>query len=162
MLESFDYAKLNPEAKRYLGDVRRRAGRGAPGVFFAVSDNRPIWAFFAGIAVLPLCLWIGYTSSKAPWATAMLQTAGVLLGGWLVWFAVRRWTASIDGSAGYFTYFDPAHAFVGEGETLAAIAYQEYGDSGLWRQIAEHNPIPDPRRLKAGQPLIIKPLISDQ
>lgn len=51
---------------------------------------------------------------------------------------------------------------VREGETLAAIAYQEYGDSGLWRQIAEHNPIPDPRRLKAGQPLIIKPLISDQ
>ena len=47
---------------------------------------------------------------------------------------------------------------VREGETLAHIAYQEYGDSTLWRQIAEHNPIRDPRRLRAGQTLIIKPL----
>lgn len=47
---------------------------------------------------------------------------------------------------------------VREGETLAAIAFQEYGDPTLWRQIAEHNPIRDPRRLAAGQTLIIKPL----
>ncbi len=118
MSESFDYAALNPEAKKYLGDVRRVAGRGAPGVFKAVSDNRPIWAVLVGIVVLPLFLWIGYTSSKAPWAMAMLQTAGVLLGGWLMWFGVRRWLASTDGFAGYFYYFDSEHAFLGEGETL--------------------------------------------
>ena len=47
---------------------------------------------------------------------------------------------------------------VREGETLAQIAYQEYGDATLWRQIANHNPIRDPRRLQAGQQLIIKPL----
>ena len=118
MFESFDYAKLNPDAKRYLGDVRRRTGRGAPGVFLKLSDNRPIWAALAGIIVLPLFLWIGYTSSKAPWATAMLQTAGVLLGGWLLWFAARSWMASTDGAAGYFHYFDPQHAFIGQGETI--------------------------------------------
>lgn len=118
MFEKFDYAKLNAEAKRYLGDVRRRGGRGIPGVYLALSDNRPIWAALAGVVVLPLFLWIGYTSSKAPWATAMLQTAGVLLGGWLLWFAVRRWTASTDSSSGYFYYFDSRHAFVGEGETI--------------------------------------------
>ena len=118
MFESFDYAKLNPDAKRYLGDVRRRGGRGAPGVYLALSDNRPIWAALLGIVVLPLFLWIGYTSSKAPWATAMLQTAGVLLGGWLLWYAARGWMASTDGYAGYFHYFDPQHAFIGEGETI--------------------------------------------
>ncbi len=48
---------------------------------------------------------------------------------------------------------------VREGETLALIAYQEYGDATLWRHIAEQNPIRDPRRLQAGQQLIIKPLI---
>jgi hypothetical protein len=119
VFESFDYAKLNGEAKRYLRDVRGRGARGGlPGVFFAVSDNRPIWAALAGGVVLPLFLWIGYTSTKAPWATAMLQTAGILLGGWLLWFAGRRWLANTDQYAGYFYYFDSRHAFIGEGETI--------------------------------------------
>ena len=118
MGQSFDYSALNSEAKKYLGDVRRAAGRGAPGIYMGQSDNRPIWAALLGIVVLPLFLWIGYTSSKAPWATAMLQTAGVLLGGWLIWFAVRRWFANTDSYAGYFQYFDSEHAFRGEGETI--------------------------------------------
>ncbi len=118
MLESFDYARLNPEAKKYLADVRRAGGHGAPGVYQGRSDNRPIWAALAGAAVLPLFLWIGYTSSKAPWATALLQTAGVLLGGWLLWFAVRRWLANADSFSGYFFYFDSRQAFLGEGERL--------------------------------------------
>lgn len=118
MSESFDYAALDSEAKKYLGDVRRAGGRGAPGLFHTVSDKRPIWASACGIVVLPLFLWIGYTSSKPPWATAMLQTAGILLGGWLIWFALRRWMANTDNYAGYFYYYDSEHAFIGEGETL--------------------------------------------
>ena len=118
VFESFDYAQLNPDAKKYLADVRRSGGRGLPGVYMAVGDNRPLWAVLVGLCILPVFLWIGYTSSKDPWATAMLQTAGVLLGGWLVAYGIRRWMAGINSYAGYFAYFDSDHAFLGEGETI--------------------------------------------
>jgi hypothetical protein len=47
---------------------------------------------------------------------------------------------------------------VHEGETLAFIAYQEYGDSNQWRHLAHANRIDDPRRLRPGETLIITPL----
>lgn len=43
-------------------------------------------------------------------------------------------------------------------DTLAMIAYEEYGDSGLWRTIAEENGIDDPLSLRPGQILSIPPL----
>ena len=49
---------------------------------------------------------------------------------------------------------------VHEGETLAGIAYDEYGDATVWRHIADTNNIRDPRRLRAGQQLRISPLPS--
>ncbi len=39
---------------------------------------------------------------------------------------------------------------VREGDTLAAIAYREYGNPALWRQVAEVNGIDDPMRLVRG------------
>jgi hypothetical protein len=47
---------------------------------------------------------------------------------------------------------------VEEGQTLDWIAYQEYGDSGCWRHIAETNNLADPRELHSGQVLRLVPL----
>ena len=47
---------------------------------------------------------------------------------------------------------------VSEGQTLAWIAYQEYGDSGYWRHIAETNNLADPLDLRPGQVLKLVPL----
>jgi nucleoid-associated protein YgaU len=47
---------------------------------------------------------------------------------------------------------------VREGETLAGIAYENYGDPTVWRHLAETNNLDDPRRLRAGQTLLITPL----
>jgi nucleoid-associated protein YgaU len=44
------------------------------------------------------------------------------------------------------------------GETLAAIAAQQYGDSGRWRPIADVNRLANPRKLVPGQVLAIPPL----
>lgn len=44
------------------------------------------------------------------------------------------------------------------GETLQAIAAEEYGDSRRWRPIAEANDMDDPRTLPVGRGLIIPPL----
>lgn len=45
-----------------------------------------------------------------------------------------------------------------EGDSLWWMAYKEYGDPGLWRQIAAKNKIENPRFLDTGQDLVIPPL----
>jgi nucleoid-associated protein YgaU len=40
-------------------------------------------------------------------------------------------------------------------DTLWSIAAQEYGDAGLWREIARANRVVNPRRLRAGDVLVI-------
>jgi nucleoid-associated protein YgaU len=46
---------------------------------------------------------------------------------------------------------------VKEGETIDWIAFEEYGDSSLWRHIAETNNLEDPLKIQAGQALSIAP-----
>jgi hypothetical protein len=46
---------------------------------------------------------------------------------------------------------------VNEGDTIDWIAFDEYGDSAMWRFIAETNNIDDPLRLRPGQVLAIAP-----
>lgn len=45
-----------------------------------------------------------------------------------------------------------------EGDTLAAIAYREYGKPALWRSIAELNRIDDPARIRPGLRLLLPAL----
>jgi hypothetical protein len=47
-----------------------------------------------------------------------------------------------------------AHVVV-EGDTLAGIAYREYGDPTLWRAVAAANAIDDPMRLRPGTSLLL-------
>jgi nucleoid-associated protein YgaU len=44
---------------------------------------------------------------------------------------------------------------VRQGETLSAIAGRAYEDAALWRPIARHNGLVDPRALQVGQRLLI-------
>lgn len=44
---------------------------------------------------------------------------------------------------------------VTQGDTLAGIAYAEYGDAALWRPIALRNRLDDPRELSVGTRLVI-------
>jgi hypothetical protein len=46
---------------------------------------------------------------------------------------------------------------VKEGDTIDWIAFEEYGDSSMWRTIAETNELDDPRMLRPGQILSISP-----
>ncbi len=118
MLRTIAYTQLDPDTKAYLRAVRQAHGKSMPGVYDAGKDSRAGIAFFIGLVVVPLFLWLGYSTNKAPWAMALIQTAGVMLGGWLIVYAVRRWTAGTDRYAGKFVYFDPEHVFVGKGEDL--------------------------------------------
>jgi hypothetical protein len=46
---------------------------------------------------------------------------------------------------------------VEEGDSIDWIAYDEYGDSAMWRFIADTNKLDNPRRLRPGQILAIAP-----
>jgi nucleoid-associated protein YgaU len=46
---------------------------------------------------------------------------------------------------------------VKERDTLDWIAYDEYGDTAMWRFIAETNNLDNPQRLTPGQVLAIAP-----
>jgi nucleoid-associated protein YgaU len=46
---------------------------------------------------------------------------------------------------------------LGAGDTLASVAYREYGDANLWRALAEANGVDDPLRLPPGLALLIPP-----
>ncbi len=46
------------------------------------------------------------------------------------------------------------------GDTLAHVAYQEYGDARLWRTLAEYNGIDDPLRVRSGTDVLL-PAIED-
>lgn len=55
---------------------------------------------------------------------------------------------------------DTAHVhLVSRGDTLQAIAFNEYDDSAQWRRIAEANGIDDPLSLAPGQRLLIPPIL---
>jgi nucleoid-associated protein YgaU len=47
-----------------------------------------------------------------------------------------------------------------EGDSLAVLAYREYGDAGLWRPLAEVNGIDDPMRVRPGR-LIFLPIADE-
>jgi hypothetical protein len=50
-----------------------------------------------------------------------------------------------------------ASALVSAADSLASIAYREYGDAGLWRAIAAANGIEDPARVPIGTRVLLPP-----
>jgi nucleoid-associated protein YgaU len=44
------------------------------------------------------------------------------------------------------------------GDTLPSLAFQAYGDAGLWREIADANDIDDPMSLRPGARLLVPAL----
>ena len=46
------------------------------------------------------------------------------------------------------------------GDSLASVAYAEYGDPGAWRRLAEYNGIDDPLRIRPGTTLLL-PIAAD-
>lgn len=49
---------------------------------------------------------------------------------------------------------DRVHTFVA-GDTLALVAYHEYGDSAMWRPLADYNGVDDPMRIRVGTRLLL-------
>lgn len=123
MATTYTLEELDDETREYLIEVRDREGRGSPGVFAPVRNPWPAVGCIVGPIVIATTL-LGTLLSDIilddPNGVALLQTAGLLLGGWMFVAAFRVW--SRKGSkkvAGNWVYADPLYLYQARGEQVA-------------------------------------------
>jgi len=106
--QKFQVEELDQESRDYLLAIRDSKGDGMPGAYVPQSNNLAGCGCLCGILVLGGTLAIASNQmTKEPLAVAMLQTAGILLGGWLIIYAIRVWMFKKGrGFAGNFIYAD--------------------------------------------------------
>lgn len=117
MPQTFVFEELDHSTQDYLLAVRTAEGDGAPGVFAPTSSSMvgcgcilgPI--MIIGTLVLTLTNLIDVVYED-PVRVAFLQTAGLLIGGWLLFAAFRTKAGKNSPKmAGYWVYVDPLHLY---------------------------------------------------
>jgi hypothetical protein len=115
MSTTFKFEELDADTHDYLMAVRDSEGRGSPGVFIPTSDSLPGCGCVMGpiliIATLLLTLptWTGLIYDD-PIRVAFLQTAGLMVGAWLL-VAKFRASSGTGKYAGNWVYADPLHLY---------------------------------------------------
>lgn len=124
MAATYVFEELDAATRDYLVDVRDRQGRGAPGVFVPVKNSMPLLGVILGPCVVILTLICTLVPSVGvilddPVRAAMLQTAGVLLGGWMFVAALRVWAGKSSAKyAGHWVYVDPLYLYQAGGDRV--------------------------------------------
>jgi hypothetical protein len=120
--EKFHFQELDERSREYLLTVRDTGGRGMPGIFVSKINFLPVLGCIFGLAIIITFAIISYNQlTSEPLAVAMLETVGLLLGGWMVLAAFRVWTASKSSRyAGHFVYADAETLWECSGEYVTA------------------------------------------
>ena len=114
--------ELDDASRDYLLQAAAVGGRKMPGVYCPGKNSAPGWNLFLGILLVAGTL-IGTLGTdlimEEPAALAMLQTAGCLLGGWMILAAFRSWMQRPGPSyLGYFAYADGDRLTLAEGSKV--------------------------------------------
>ena len=94
MSTTFTFEELDDATREYLTEVREREGRGTPGVFAPVTASLAGCGCIMGpILIITTLCGTMFTDIILgdPDGVALLQTAGLLLGGWMLIAAFRIW-----------------------------------------------------------------------
>jgi hypothetical protein len=119
MSEKYQFEELDGETRDYLVYARDNKGKGTPGVFAGKSFYLPIVGLAVGFVIMVLTLFFTFPPTEHPVREAMLQTAGFLVGGWLVVAALRVWAGAKTGRyAGHFVYADPDNLYEAKGAAV--------------------------------------------
>lgn len=106
--ETFQFEELDGPSREYLLQVRERAGRGMPGIYVRENNYLPfLGCFFGSVVLIVMAVVVFEVITSNPLAVAMLETASLLVGGWMIIAAIRVWAAR-KGSRhiGHFVYVD--------------------------------------------------------
>src|SRR5688500_2208469 len=105
MTETYQFEELDGETRDYLSLAKERNGKGMPGIFVGKSSYWPVIGLILGFVILVATVLFTFPPTAPPMKEAMLQTAGFLLGGWMIVAALRVWS-SARKYAGHFIYAD--------------------------------------------------------
>jgi len=120
MTEKYQFHELDRETRDYLLLARDQRGNGLPGVFVGKTNLLAAVGLVVGFGVIIATVVMTFPPTDPPAKEAMLQTAGFLLGGWMVVAALRVWAAGRSGRyAGHFVYADPDFLYEADGSTVA-------------------------------------------
>src|SRR5262245_19360506 len=119
MSEKFHFEELDGETREYLLVARDKKGKGMPGIYSGESTYLPLVGLIVGLAVMITTLLLTFPSTEQPTREAMLQTAGLMLGGWMVVAAIRVWASGKSGKyAGHFVYTDADYLYEANGSVV--------------------------------------------
>src|SRR5207237_1230977 len=97
MTQHFTTDSLDADTLAYLTRVSAAEGKRMPGIYNGQSSYWPIIGLILGFVILLVTALITLPPTEDPTKEAMLQTAGFLLGGWMVLAAFRVWSAISSG-----------------------------------------------------------------
>jgi hypothetical protein len=116
MTQSFQFEELDGETREYLHQARESNGKGMPGIFAGKSNHLPLLGMLFGFGIIVLTLLVTFPPTLPPTKEALLQTAGFLLGGWMIVAAMRVWMSGKSGKyAGHFVFVDADYLYEGKG-----------------------------------------------
>src|ERR1700722_11225073 len=137
MSDTFNFEELDDATREYLVAARDSQGKGMPGMFAATKSQLAGCGCLTGLVLVPLTLvatltdWIGVVYSD-PIAVAFLQTAGLLLGGWLILSHFRGKGRRGDSrTAGLWAYMDALHLYVAYQEQVTITPVEEMIDASF-------------------------------
>lgn len=118
------FSELDRDTREYLLEVRDRKGKRMPGMFAEVSNPWVGIGCICGPILVVVTLlftltdWIDIVYDE-PNRVAFLQTAGIVLGGWMLVAAVRsRLAAKSAAAAGHWVYADALHLYEAKGDQI--------------------------------------------
>jgi len=116
MSKTYQFEELDQETRDYLQLAKEKQGKGVPGIFAPRSNSWPIIGMLGGFGIMVVTLLITFPPTDPPVKEAMLQTAGFVMGGWMVIAAFRVWTSSKH--AGHFVYADAENLYEAKGSVI--------------------------------------------
>jgi hypothetical protein len=135
MATTFVFEELDEGTRDYLTAVRDSEGLGSPGVFVATSDSLPGCGCIAGPIIIIVTLlftlttWINLIYDE-PLKVACIQTAGIVLGGWLLMATFRAGKGN-SKIAGTWVYVDPLYLYEAFREQVTVTPVDDVTDASF-------------------------------
>ncbi|MBA4189572.1 MAG: hypothetical protein C0467_16425 [Planctomycetaceae bacterium] len=136
MSQTFVFEELDAPTRTYLTEVRDSGGAGAPGVFALTSSTMAGCGCGTGVVVIIATLLATLTTMfdviyQDPGRVALLQTAGILLGGWLIFAARRSASRGSKTMAGHWAYIDPLHLYEAYREQITVTPINDVAEANF-------------------------------